>query len=49
MTNILHLKQTGNPGSTSSTTVFFQGLREGLEESFQVLEPTVDGQELTSF
>ena len=49
MTNLLHLKQTGNLGSTSSTTVFIPGLREGFEESSQVLEPTVDEQELTSF
>ena len=49
MTNLLHEKQTGNLGSTSSTTVFFPGLRQGLEESSQVLEPTGDEQELTSF
>ena len=49
MTNLLHLKQTGNLGSTSSTTIFFPGLRQGLEESSQVLEPTVDERELASF
>ena len=48
MTKVLHSKQAGNLGSPSNTTVFFPGLREGLEESPQVLEPTVDEQELTS-